>query len=744
MADAFTAGARVADRYLIDKHLGEGAFGEVFRALDQNLAGRPVAVKVLHDEMTRYESVIERFETEALALAHLQHPNIVNILDRGSWKGRRFQVCEYVDGKTLGAWLDEFRARGAAPTLDEVRAVFDQLCAGVDAAHKLEQPGPIVHRDIKPGNVMLRGADDDLHVKVLDFGVAQLGASHMTRTGVVLGTPFYMSPEQMMGRSKDVTPASDVFSLAIVLVEMLVPAGILGEEETWWAESLRDEEATIARVAKLRPDVPAEVGRVIGYCLRRQRERRYGSAGQLRRALRDAWKGKEPDAPVEGRPGSGRASATGPNAAVRLSDPGASGQRNVDATLLQMPESLASSIAAATPPASPRVDAITIAAKPEGSTLQPLVEPPRPPSRPEPRSPTVLAGGAAAFALLGGIAVYFVTRTPAAPTPPPKPSAAAVHSAPSASASNRPALAPANPCPEGMVLVAGGDAWIGSPPGVGRDEERPQHQVKLEPFCMDRTEVTVAAYQQCTAAGRCGPAPTEPAWLNIAEFEKQGWKKLCNGGRPDRTQHPLNCIDYDSANAYCAWHGGAAPGKLPNESQWEWAARGEKLKKHAWGEEPPDATRANACGKECAPRVREWGLILAFIDSAGDSCDPSNGGDCQCLPRQVGLLKACDAKALYDADDGHPQTAPVGSFTKGDAAALADLSGNVWEWTSGAYAPYPGGAAFPVPPPDQSMTVRGGGFLSGDANELRAAMRKSARKSDRHVDLGFRCIVPAK
>src|SRR6187551_486870 len=181
----------------------------VFRAHDR-LLERTVALKILHEQYTRYEDYVERFRREARAVAQLAHPNIVTVIDRGEDEGRQFIVFEYIDGKTLKQIVD---AEGPLP-IDEVLALGIEIGSGLAFAHERG----IVHRDVKPQNVLLNG---DGRAKVTDFGIARsLDVQHgMTQTGTVLGTSDYIAPEQAQGQRVD--EHSDVYSLGVVLYELL-------------------------------------------------------------------------------------------------------------------------------------------------------------------------------------------------------------------------------------------------------------------------------------------------------------------------------------------------------------------------------------------------------------------------------------------------------------------------------------------------------------------------------------------
>jgi len=282
-------GALIDGRYVLEALLGEGTFGGVWRARDERLAGRPVAVKFLKAEFLEHAGAIARFEAEATALAQLPHPNIVGVLDRGQWRAQRYIVMELVDGRTLAAWVEAHREDGVAPDLGATLALFDQVCAGIEAAHSLRTPGPIVHRDLKPENVLLRALPSgELGVKVLDFGIAQLGRRTGTRSGALMGTPLYMAPEQAMGQAGAIGPWTDVFSLAVILVEMLTNRPQPTADEPWWGAALQRPGQVRDLLARLRPDVPAAMWDVLSRALRPAGPERFPHAGALRAAVRQA------------------------------------------------------------------------------------------------------------------------------------------------------------------------------------------------------------------------------------------------------------------------------------------------------------------------------------------------------------------------------------------------------------------------------------------------------------------------
>jgi serine/threonine-protein kinase len=276
----FRPGEIVGGRYEIIELLGSGGMANVYRAHDPHL-GRDVAVKILADRYTADPSFVERFRREASAAAQLNHPNIVQVFDRGETDGTYFIVMEYLTGPDLKSLI---RTRGALPPLEAIDNT-QQILSALAAAHRRD----VIHRDIKPQNVML--ASDGL-LKVTDFGIARAGAeSEMTEAGSVIGTAQYLSPEQAHGG--ELTSASDCYSAGVVLYEMLtgrVPFD--GERPVVVAMKQINEPPVPPRTYE--PDIPPALEAVVLKALAKRPSERYRSAEEFSAALADVRRQIDP------------------------------------------------------------------------------------------------------------------------------------------------------------------------------------------------------------------------------------------------------------------------------------------------------------------------------------------------------------------------------------------------------------------------------------------------------------------
>ncbi|MFL6276622.1 MAG: bifunctional serine/threonine-protein kinase/formylglycine-generating enzyme family protein [Blastocatellia bacterium] len=251
------ATSRLSGQITRDYHilslLGKGGMGEVYLAEQLRVGRRRVALKVLSRACSEDPEIVKRFENEAASSGRIHHRNVVMIFEsRASDDGQLYVAMEYVDGKTL---RDEIQERGALP-LDEVVEISKQICAGLSAAHRLG----IVHRDIKPDNLMLMRDDDGRRVvKVLDFGIARLAESgtvqSRTASGIIMGTPYYMSPEQALGSTGDKIDArSDIYSLGMVVYQMLT-GRVAFESDSWMGVMYKHLHEPPLQPRELRPEL---------------------------------------------------------------------------------------------------------------------------------------------------------------------------------------------------------------------------------------------------------------------------------------------------------------------------------------------------------------------------------------------------------------------------------------------------------------------------------------------------------
>ena len=264
-------------RYRVVRKLGTGGMANVYLAEDQEL-GRRVAIKMLDDRHAQDEQFVERFRREAKNVAGLSHPNIVAIYDRGEAEGTYYIAMEYLEGRTLKELLV---ARGPTPlpvAIDYAR----QILAAVGFAHR----NGIVHRDIKPHNVVV-GPDGRL--KVTDFGIARSGTSQMTETGSIIGTAQYLSPEQAKGAP--VTPASDIYSVGVVLYEMLT-GKVPFTGDTPLEIAMKHLSTTPEPPSELRPDVPHELDSIVLRALAKSPADRYQRAEDMDADLARAARGQ--------------------------------------------------------------------------------------------------------------------------------------------------------------------------------------------------------------------------------------------------------------------------------------------------------------------------------------------------------------------------------------------------------------------------------------------------------------------
>jgi serine/threonine-protein kinase len=630
--------------------------GAVFLAEQITLGNRPVALKVLNRRLLDDPEFLLRFHNEATSTARIRHANVVTIYESGqSDDGTPYIAMEYLEGETLGHAL---RARGALP-VSECAEILQQVARGLNAAHKLG----IIHRDLKPDNIFLtRGDEGEVVVKIVDFGIAKLreSATH-TLTGMVIGTPTYISSEQASGmRSDQLDARSDIYSLGVLTYQMLTgrvpfhsdtPLGYVRKHMLEAPPPFR----AVAPDLPLSPQLEATVMKALA----KDREQRYPTALDF---ARDFARAASPPSPAESP------TPLVPTKPVEHAIPGgeAAGLREPEAPLRwadsvgREPE-----IAVKSPP--PRRESQEPArpgaaqAAPDSAAPQPALAPgpvpfaspvPAPRERvttPSPefrivpeRTHTMKYVGLGALMVLvvAGAIWYFsssTTRQPPPPVVPPRPAA---------------------PAPPGMVYIPGGSFEIGRNNGPN-PEEAPAHSMTVAPFYIAKEPVTQAEYSAFLQKTKGEPAnypDSQAAW-------------------------PATNVSWHDAQAYCA---SVTPGgRLPSEAEWEFAARGTDSRLYPWG--------------------NSFSSALANTLEAGLD-----------HPEPVGL---------------RPNSAsPFG---------VLDLCGNVWQWCSDDYKPYPGQTpAFAIPA--DAKVIRGGSFKS-DKEHVTATARNLDHATTRSPAISFRC-----
>lgn len=529
--------------YRIVEQLGEGGMGVVYVA-EHTLLGNKAAIKFLHSELSRNQEVVQRFFNEALAATKIAHSAIVKVFDYGHAKdGSAYIVMEYLAGESLGA-----RLRTKRPLSPEaVVTIGEQAAGALAAAHK----SGIVHRDLKPDNIFL--VPDPVvpggeRVKLLDFGIAKLSAeateSHsMTRTGSMLGTPYYMSPEQCRGAGQ-IDHRSDIYSLGCVLFEMATGSvPFLGEG---LGEILGAHQHLAPPAARsINPACPEELEAFLARLLAKDPQHRpqsmYDVAAELQR-LRALYAGIGAVTPPAGvpvyAPPGGTPTPTRPSGFAA-------------GTSTTLGSSAGQSHASTLPPSG------SGAAK-------------------------YLIGGLLAAGAVGA-GVFFVLKD-------------------KDKGENTPVVEPKDPIPKDpepppRLVVDGANAWVridapSSPVVLGVNSDagddvrgwRPDRNITApsKPFAIQQHEVT---WEEL-----------EP-WLDSNKahaFDRPAWVPKDAAAR---AKLPVTGAPWATANAYCVSIGG----RLPTEEQWEYAARGAELRTFPWGKQRIDFERTHAyAGKKAS------------------------------------------------------------------------------------------------------------------------------------------------
>lgn len=569
-------GRIIEGRYRLDALVGIGGMAAVYRAARLHI-GDEVAVKILHPaQIIADPHTFERFRREAQTAARLKHPNAVTIYDFGiSGEGLQYLVMEFIEGQSLRQII---RERGLLTTPEAVE-IITQVCAALDEAHRQG----IVHRDIKPDNIMVQAIAGGLRVKVLDFGIAKLRdqtASSLTQTGSVMGTPYYMSPEQCLGEGLD--NRSDIYSLGVVLYEMLagvvpfnapVSTAVVVQHVNQPPPSLREKNGRITAMEEA----------VVLHALEKQREARPQTAGSFALNLKTAISDLE--------------AVVAPARLIPAVSPGPLNQiygRGIESdeiTAVREPvlsTPVAGSITADTNPTVHLSRSPAASGELKSFNQPSFISAPVPSAKKEGRrallvvsvvlSALIISGFMGMFAWSERVQPNSVDDNPINTTP---------------NQNGKPSSIPTPP--SGMAYIPGGEFLMGS--NDGDDLERPQHKVTVGPFFIDRYEVTCEDYEKFVrATGHQVP---------------DGWK---NGSYlPGAARRPVTGVDWDDANAYARWAGK----RLPTEEEWEFAARGSDGRRYPWGDEW--SARAANAEKSNASKTAEANVVtLEYMRNVGE------------------------------------------------------------------------------------------------------------------------------
>ncbi|HZO13587.1 MAG TPA: bifunctional serine/threonine-protein kinase/formylglycine-generating enzyme family protein [Polyangiaceae bacterium] len=669
--------------FRVVSHLASGAMGAVY-IVEQLSTGKKRAMKVMSPELADNDRARERFVLEARVGAHIDSDHVVEVVTAGIDETTRmpFLVMELLKGHDLGNVVE---THGALP-LRDVAIILKQAGHALAKAHAQG----VVHRDLKPENLFLaesRREGVPFTVKILDFGIAKLVAERGAAGTQAIGTPLFMAPEQT-DRKGTITPACDVWALGLIAFYLLTgqfywltgASGITTLLREVVIENL-DPASSRAEAYGVRQLVPPGFDEWFARCVNRNPGERFRDAGEAVRAFEQM---------VLGGPASGALSESYGHSGVTGSMPvvGSAVVRtdpNAVTTDKTQPADL--------PPLAPNGHSVGTV----GTSLTAAASMPSS----QPRSIVgLVVGGVFALGALAAGAWFFLR--------PPADASETSADAPVTTAAPTASAAAATPCPEGMLLVEGGKMFMGSTDGDLADDVRPPHKVSVSSYCLDKHEVTAEAYDACVKGGNCLRAPNEVKYPGATPVELVEHSKLCNGGVAARKRHPINCVDWNMADAFCREKGA----RLPTEAEWEFASRGSSQRVYPWGDDAPGPKLLNACGSECT----EWAKSLDL---------PVYG-------------------SMFDGNDGHAATAPVGSFPKGaSSAGVLDLAGNVWEWTADWYAPYtadeqkdPKGASSGT-----ERVVRGGGFNGLKPAWAKPAYRWKATPDWRSDGVGFRCAA---
>ena len=565
------------DQYRIERHIARGGMADVYLAQDVDLE-RYVAFKVMLDTLALETQFVQRFRREAQIVAKLDHPNIVQIFGTGLTSlGQPYIAMQYIDGGSLRDKLKQLAERGKLLTTEQALNITRQVALALALAHEAN----VVHRDLKPGNVLIR---PDGTPVLVDLGIAMVaGGPKLTQTGGIVGTPSYMSAEQVRGLPLD--GRSDLYSLGIILYEMLSGGRPFEAEESIAVLHKQVYEEPVP-LDEVRPDLSIRTCQIVERCLKKEPAQRYQNAQALVAAIDMALQAE----------GSHGPNPQATQVLTHLEDSDLISRR-------QVVQAVSAEVAA--PERKVPIWAVVALLVLVAAVVLAVLSPSLGGNLPLATAtvgvnlPTRIPTEAVAEIIEGTQAV---TTSTVAPTATPIPAATSTPlptNTHTPAPSDTPMPSPtSDTLPESFIgqdgmemrLVRAGTFIMGStsdqvdqavaacrvnPDGDSCTHseftsEMPQRSVFVSAFYMDVTEVTNAQYQVCVGDGRCSlPASGSGRYSRSNYYEA-----------PQFANYPVVWVSWFDARDYCTWAGK----RLPTEAEWEKAARGEDGRVYPWGD----------------------------------------------------------------------------------------------------------------------------------------------------------------
>jgi len=720
MGNGNLTGTRL-DRYQVLEQLGAGGMAVVYRGHDTRL-DRDVAIKIIRREAfppEQLDNILKRFNREAKALANLSHPNIVSVYDYGEYRNSPYLVLEYLPGGTLKEMLKE---RNRLPWPEIVRLLIP-VARALAYAHS----HGIIHRDVKPSNILITESGEPM---LTDFGIAKvIGGEEgytLTTTGMAIGTPEYMAPEQWI--KKEVDGRVDIYALGVVLYE-----AITGRKpytaETPAALLMKQINESVPYPSSYIPGLPRAVEQVITKALQKTPRDRYRSMELFAEALEGLLSRAVESAMAES---TGMVQPIAPTAETdrtivrtELAKPGTAAEHEKRRELERLYREGKAAFERNDWETALKVFEAVVAEAPEYKNVSALLKQAKEKRRQRTGAkhrakiqqrdgqPARLVrkkrGGMSAITQWAFIVPFFLlaivvaiwgigalrsrpvlkktarrtaTVLPAetiTDAPVPTTDTSNLSSITPILPTDTPVSLPDTPSPGigstkifpkyggKMVYVPAGEFVMGSPDSKGYDDEHPQHSVYLDAFWIGETEVTNAQYERCVDADVCKLAG------------------CMDDDRFNKPYQPVVCVSWYDAEKFCNWAGL----QLPTEAQWEKAARGNDSRKYPWGNEYPD-------------------------------CDKANYSGCVGEPLAVG-----------------------GRFAGVSPYGALDMAGNVWEWVTDWYGEdyYAHSPGHNPPGPDAGhrRVLRGGSFYSPESY-VRCSYRGRSGPYSRFRNFGFRVV----